>query len=444
MPRSFLLSLFVSVAASAATTQTPVTFYKDVLPVLQRNCQGCHRPGEAAPMSFLDYQATRPYAKAMKAAVLSKKMPPWLADPHYGKFSNDRSLPEADLKTLVAWADAGAPEGNPKEAPAPAKLVDGWNIGKPDIELEMPNAFDVQAKGTIEYQYVVIPTGFTEDRWVQSAEVRPGNRAVVHHVIAFIRPKGSKWMADAKPGVPFVPSHETRRRPAAENANNNRQANADPQGEAMLASELLVGYAPGLQPWICEPGAAKLVSAGSDIVLQLHYTANGTEATDKTKIGLIFYKGTPEKRQLTMNATNAKFAIPPGDPAYKVESQITLNENSELVGLMPHMHLRGKDFLYKVVYPTGESSTLLSVPKYDFNWQLFYFFEKPMVMPKGTRIECTAHFDNSPNNPANPDPSKEVKWGDQSWEEMMIGWFDVAIPAKADPMNLYRSKRSGD
>src|SRR6266404_2782026 len=442
MPRSFLLSLFVGVAASAATTQTPVTFYKNVLPVLQRNCQGCHRPGEAAPMSFMDYQTTRPYAKAMKAAVLSKKMPPWLADSHFGKFSNDRSLPESDLKTLVAWADAGAPEGNPKDAPKPVSFIDGWNIGTPDVVIEMPAAFDVPAKGTIEYQYVVLPTNFTGDRWVKMAEVRPGNRALLHHVIAFLRPPGSKWMADAKPGVPFVPSRETRPRQQAQN--NNRQANADPQGEAMLASELLVGYAPGLQPWICEPGAAKLVSAGSDIVLQLHYTANGTEATDKTKIGLIFYKGTPEKRQLTMNATNAKFAIPPGDPAYKVESQITLNENSELVGLMPHMHLRGKDFLYKVVYPTGESSTLLSVPKYDFNWQLFYFFEKPMVMPKGTRIECTAHFDNSPNNPANPDPSKEVKWGDQSWEEMMIGWFDVAIPAKADPMNLYRSKRSGD
>ena len=186
------------------------------------------------------------------------------------------------------------------------------------------------------------------------------------------------------------------------------------------------------------------MKAGSDIVLQLHYTANGTAATDKTKIGIIFAKRAPERRQLTMSAANAKFVIPPGDPAYEVHSQIEMRDDSELVGLMPHMHLRGKDFLYKVVYPTGESSTLLSVPKYDFNWQLFYFLDQPLVMPKGTRIECTAHFDNSPNNPANPDPSKEVRWGDQSWEEMMIGWFDVTIPAHADPANLYRSKRSDD
>lgn len=442
MLRGCALSLLVGVGASAASTSNSVTFYKDVLPVLQRNCQGCHRPGEAAPMSFLDYKSTRPWAKSIKTAVVSRKMPPWLADPHYGKFDNDRSLPEADLKTLVAWADAGAPEGNPKEAPPPLKWVDGWNIGKPDMEFEMPNAFEVQPSGTIEYQYVVLPTGFTEDHWVQMAEVRPGNRAVVHHVIAFLRPKGSKWMADAKPGVPFVPKREARRRPSAEGDPQTGQQGRQ-QEDTPLQSELLVGYAPGLQPWICRPGAAKLVPAGSDIVLQLHYTANGAAATDKTKIGVIFYKGEPALRQLTMSAANSRFAIPPGDPAYKVESQITLNDNSELVGLMPHMHLRGKDFLYKVVYPTGESSTLLSVPKYDFNWQLFYFFEKPVVMPKGTRLECTAHFDNSPNNPANPDPSKEVRWGDQSWEEMMIGWFDVTIPARTDPMNLYRSKRAG-
>ena len=445
MPRAFVLSLFAGVLASAATTQSPVTFYKDVLPVLQRHCQGCHRPGEVAPMSFLDYQSTRPWAKAMKAAVLERKMPPWLADPHYGKFANDRRLTDADIKALVTWSDAGAPQGDPKDAPPPVKWLDGWNIGKPDLEFEMPNAFDVQASGTIEYQYVVIPTGFAEDRWVQMAEVRPGNRAVVHHVIAFLRPPGSKWMADAKPGVPFVPARETRRRSnTGTNGNADPQANRQENQDNAASSELLVGYAPGLQPWICLPGAAKLVKAGSDIVLQLHYTANGTAATDKTKIGIIFAKGAPERRQLTMSAANAKFVLPPGDPAYEVHSQIEMRDDSELVGLMPHMHLRGKDFLYKVVYPTGESSTLLSVPKYDFNWQLFYFLDQPLVMPKGTRIECTAHFDNSPNNPANPDPSKEVRWGDQSWEEMMIGWFDVTIPAHADPANLYRSKRSDD
>ncbi|HVO99906.1 MAG TPA: hypothetical protein VMT15_17660 [Bryobacteraceae bacterium] len=408
-----------------AASPTP-TFYKDVLPVLQDRCQSCHRQGEAGPMALLDYKATRPYAKAIKAAVLGRKMPPWPADPHYGVFENDRRLSDAEVSTITAWADGGAPEGNPKDAPKPVAWVEGWTIGNPDVVLPMPQAVDIPATGTIEYQYLVIPTGFTKDTWVTAAEVRPGNRAVVHHVIAFLRPPGSPWMADAKPGVPFVPGKEQRgaRRQAA-------------NGED-LPSELLVGYAPGMPADKSPAGAAKLVKAGSDIVLQLHYTSNGTATKDQTRIGLVLAKETPQFRQVTMNATQNKFAIPPGDPNYEVKSEITLRDDAELVNLMPHMHLRGKDFAYKAVYPTGESSILLSVPKYDFNWQLVYMFAKPVLLPKGTKIECTAHFDNSANNPANPDPTKVVKWGDQSWDEMMIGWFDVIIPATKSPMNLYK------
>jgi hypothetical protein len=424
------VGLLVAGAAFAAPSTTP-TFYKDVLPVLQNRCQSCHRPGEAGPMSFLDYKGTRPYAKAIKSAVLLKKMPPWPADPHYSKFENDRHLSDADIKTLTAWADAGAPEGDAQDAPKPVAWVEGWTIGKPDMVIAMPHALDVPATGTIEYQYLVIPTGLTKDTWVTAAEIRPGNRAVVHHIIAFLRPPGSPWMADAKPGVPFIPGKENR----TAGRRGNQESND-------LPSELLVGYAPGMPADKSPEGAAKLLKAGSDIVLQIHYTANGTATTDLTKIGLMLAKDAPQYRQLTMNAGQNKFAIPPGDPAYEVKSEITLADDSELVNVMPHMHLRGKDFLYQAVYPTGETSTLLSVPKYDFNWQLVYYFEKPVVLPKGTKIECTAHFDNSANNPANPDPTKEVKWGDQSWEEMMIGWFDVMIPAKTDPMNLYRSKKA--
>ena len=412
----------VSLVASAATGS--VTFSRDVAPILQKNCQGCHRPGEAAPMSLETYQQARPWAKAMKQAVLARKMPPWFADPQYGHFRNDRSLAEKDIDTLVAWVDAGAPEGDPKDLPKAVEFVDGWNIGKPDVVYEMPKPFQVPASGTIEYQYVILPYPFPEDRWVQMAEVRPGNRAVVHHVIAYIRDSSSKWMRDKKPGETFVPE--------ADEKGNRPSLNGD----------LLTGFAPGLPPSILEPGQGRLIKAGSDIVLQLHYTTNGTATTDQTRIGLIFAKEPPEYRQLTMSAPNNKFVIPAGDPAYEVKSQITLQDDAQLVNLMPHMHLRGKDFLYKAVYPTGETSTLLSVPKYDFNWQLVYYLAQPLTMPKGTRIECTAHFDNSPNNPANPNPSKEVKWGDQSWEEMMIGWFDVMVPAKADPMNLYRTKKS--
>ncbi len=424
--------LTLGVAAFAGNTgATQVTFHKDVQPILQNNCQGCHRPGETAPMSFMSYKEVRPWAKAIKAAVVTKKMPPWFADPHYGKFSNERYLPEQDLKTLVAWVDAGAPEGKPSDAPPPAHFVEGWNIPKPDQVFEMPTAFQVPPEGTIDYNYVVLPTGFTKDTWVQAAEVRPGNRQVVHHVIAFIRPPGSAWLKDAKPGVAFVPQ-------------KGGQGRGGDGG--MAGVELLVGYAPGLQEQKFSAGEGRLVPAGADIVFQLHYTANGKAATDQTRVGLVYCKTPPAKRVVTLTATNARFAIPPGDPSYEVKSEFTLQASSELVWLMPHMHLRGKDFEYRAVYPTGETEVLLKVPRYDFNWQLAYETAKPILLPKGTKIECTAHFDNSPNNAANPDATKEVRWGDQSWEEMMIGWFGVTIDAKSDPMKLFigDKKRSSD
>lgn len=438
MLRRIAICTILASAASAATAPSP-TFYKDVLPVLQQKCQNCHRPGEAAPMSFLEYKTARPWAKAIKAAVQVRKMPPWLADPHYGKFANDYSLSDADRNTLVAWVDAGAPEGNPTEAPKPVAFVEGWNIGIPDLVYTMPEPFAVSVSGTIEYQYIVIPTNLSEDKWVQKAEVRPGTRAVVHHVIAFIRPKGSKWLADAKPGVPFVPGKNVRSRTAAD---GDKPVDPRENSVQMLSSELLVGYAPGMPAQILDPGVAKLLPAGADLVLQMHYTTTGKEANDQSSIGLVFSKERPQRRDVTISAANAWFAIPANDPNYEVKSQITLQDDAEMINLMPHMHLRGKDFLYRVVYPTGETSTLLSVPKYDFSWQLVYIFDKPIVLPKGSRIECVAHFDNSINNKYNPNPNAVVHFGDQTWDEMMIGWFDVTIPVNADPRNLIRGKRT--
>ncbi len=416
----FALLFALGLASAAPSNAPPVTFNKDVAPVLQKNCQGCHRPGEAAPMSFLTYGETRPWAKAIRQAVLQKKMPPWLADPHFGKFSNDRSLTQKETDVLLAWAETGAREGDPADLPKPAKFVDGWNIGEPDMVFEMPLDFNVPASGTIDYQYIVVPTNLKEDRWIQMAEVRAGNRAVVHHVIAFVRTPGSKWFAGTEPGVPVT-----------------RQARGGEGG----SGEFLVGYAPGTVPEVLEPGRAKLIKAGSDIVFQLHYTANGKAGVDRSKVGVIFAKEEPRERVLTIAASNNKFVIPAGDANYQVDSSFTFKADGVVVGFLPHMHLRGKDFEYRVIYPTGEKETLLRVPRYDFNWQLSYYPVTPIVMPKGTRIECTAHFDNSANNKSNPDPSKEVRWGDQSWEEMMIGFVDVAIDVKADPMSLFREKK---
>jgi hypothetical protein len=430
------LCLGSAVVALAATGSQTVTFYKDALPVLQKNCQTCHRPGESGPMSFLSYESTRPWAKAIKTAVLTKKMPPWFADPHFGKFANDRSLAKADIDTLTAWADTGAQAGDPKDAPKPIDWVEGWRIGKPDQVISMPVAFNVPASGTIDYQYIVIPTGFTEDKYVQLAEARPGNPAVMHHIIAFIREPGNPWLKDAQPGIPFVPRERERRAEAdAKKGDKPRQQDGG-------FGDFLAGYAPGTLPNIMKPGQAKLVKAGSDLVLQMHYTANGKATTDISRIGIVFATEKPTERILTLAAANGTFAIPPGDPNYQVDSKFTLQDDATLINFLPHMHFRGKSFEYRVIYPTGEKETLLDVPHYDFNWQLTYELAQPKLLPKGTVIECTAHFDNSPNNPSNPDPTKEVHFGEQTWEEMMIGFLDVAVPINKTAMDLLRPKKA--
>jgi hypothetical protein len=420
--RILISGLAAAAFCAAATTSSQVTFYKDVLPVLQKNCQSCHRAGEAGPMQFTSYESTRPWAKAIKAAVASKKMPPWFADPHYGKFSNDRSLSEADMKTLVSWADDGALAGNPKDAPKPVEFAEGWAIGKPDVVFELPKAVDIPASGTIDYQYVVMHSGFTEDRYVQFAEARPTDREHCHHIIAFIREPDSQWMKDAPIGVAFVP--EKRK-----------------EGGGGGNGDFLAGYAPGTIPYFLKPGQVKLVKAGSDIVFQLHYTANGKVGTDRSRVGVIFSKSTPTERIVTLASSNPKFAIPPGDGNYRVDSKVTLQEDATLVMMLPHMHLRGKSFDYRITYPDGKQEKILYVPNYSFSWQLSYYLAQPLKLPAGTTIECTAYFDNSKNNPFNPDPTKEIKFGEQSWDEMMIGFFDVAVPMDKNPMDLMRPKK---
>ncbi len=414
LPLFFILAAIAFVSGQAATVPT---FNKEVAPILQDHCQNCHRAGEVGPMSLMTYKEARPFAAAIKDAVTLRKMPPWFADPHYGKFANDRSLSQHDIDTLVAWAKNGAPEGDPKDLPPARQFLEGWNIRKPDVVLTMPAAYQVPANGTIDYQYILVPGDFKKDTWVQMAEVRPGNRAVVHHVIAFVRPSGSKWLSGIKPGIPYVPQ---------------TQEESD-----MSGAQFLVGYAPGLPATMLPDGRAKLVSAGSDIIFQMHYTTNGKAGVDQTKIGLSFANTPVKERVLTLDATNPEFAIPPGDPNYQVESEFEFGQATKIIDFIPHMHLRGKDFQYKATYPTGESQVLLQVPHYSFSWQLTYVTAQDLLIPKGTKLHCTAHFDNSKNNPSNPDASKEVKWGDQSWDEMMIGFFDVAFDKNMDPKELF-------
>jgi hypothetical protein len=357
-------------------------------------------------MSLLTYQEVRPYAAAIKEAVLLKKMPPWFADAKYGHFSNDRTMSEQQIQTIAAWADSGAKEGNPADLPKPAEFLTGWNIGKPDDQIQMAKDFQVPASGTLGYQHILVKGNFEKDTWVSAAEIRPGNRALVHHVIAYVRPPGSNYLKDAVPGVPYP-----------------KKAGAD-------MGEYLVGYAPGETPLMLAPGRAKLIKAGSDIILELHYTANGKPGVDRSTLGFVFSRQPVTERVVTLAAINARFAIPAGDPNYRVDASFEFGGPASVVSIHPHMHLRGKDIVYRAIYPTGEAETLLSVPHYDFGWQLVYRPVHEIVMPKGARIECTAHYDNSPNNPNNPDPTKVVRWGDQSWDEMLVGFFDVAFDAK--------------
>jgi hypothetical protein len=384
----------------------PVTYAREVAPIIQNKCQACHRPGQVAPFSLLTYDDSKRWAGTMREVVAERRMPPWHADPRYGHFENDRSLTPEQRATLLAWVDQGTPLGDVKNLPEPRSFTEGWVIGKPDVVIEMPEPYLVPAQGVVSYQLVRVKTPFTEDTWVQAAEAQPGDRTVVHHVIGYVVPPG-KNMGDA------------------------------------VRDGHLCGYAPGEMPSIYPTGTAKLIPAGSEIVFQLHYTPMGKVKSDQSRVGLVLAKGPVKRRAYTLGIANPALRIPPGDSNYEVKSRFTFPWDAELIAFMPHMHLRGKDFLYEVTYLSKEErETLLSVPAYDFGWQSYYRYGEPQPMPKGTRIDCTAHFDNSENNPYNPDPKKQVRWGEQTWDEMMIGYIDFGVKLEDAP-DLNRQDRTG-
>lgn len=411
---------------SAATTHpvtngSKVTFTRDVAPIMQQHCQTCHRPGEGTPFSLLTYEQAQPWASDIKDMVTTKAMPPWFEDGHTEKFANKNTLTQAQIDTIAAWVDAGAPKGDPNDMPPPLQWVKGWTIPEPDKVFQLPRPFAIPATGIMQYQYVIIPTGFTKDTWVQDVEAAPTDRAVVHHIVAYVRNPGSNYFK----GKPMEVFFEA---PPAK-----KGVKADP-GD--VPSDWLDGYAPGQPPDIFKPGQAKLVPAGSDIVMEVHYMPNGKATTDQAKLGLVFAKQPPTERVMTLSADNETFKIPPGDPDYRVDASFTVRQNVTLLGMHPHMHTRGKDMVYRLVFPNGETRTILNVPHYNWHWQLWYNLAKPIELPKGTKIECTAHFDNSANNPENPDPAKTVTWGQQSFDEMMVCFFNVAFPADMPAKDL--------
>jgi hypothetical protein len=388
--------LVVVPASAVAQGGSGITYAKDVAPILYKNCVSCHRPTMFAPMSLMTFEETRPWARAIKQRVVKREMPPWTADAPHGVFKNDPRLSQQDVDTIAAWADAGAPRGDDRDLPAAPRFADSWTIGTPDAIFTMTEDFKVPAEGTIPYQYIRVPTNLTEDKWIQAIEFRPSNRAVVHHIIASAQPAGQA-----------------------------------PNDERTRGRVGLGGITPNMPGEIYEPGVARKLPAGSDIILQMHYTTNGAATTDRTSVGVIYAKEPPKKALGGGMILNVGFTIPPGADNHEVKAVQTLQQDTVLTSLMPHMHMRGKDMTYVAYYPDGRTETLLSVPKYLFDWQIVYDFAQPKVMPKGTRIEVTAHFDNSTKNAYNPDAGQTVRWGDQTWEEMMIGFFTTLVDASA-------------
>ncbi len=420
---SLLLVSFAVSMSEHASSGTP-TFYHDVLPILQQHCQICHRSGEIGPMPLVSYEDTRPWAAAIRDATRSKSMPPWFADPCCGHFADDPSLTAKEIATLSNWADAKAPAGNSRDAPQAPAWTKGWNIPTPDAIIRMPQSVAIPARGDVEYTYEIVPTNFAEDKWVQMSEVRPSSRASVHHAVIYIRPTNSDWLRGAPVAMPFTAS-------SLQDENLRHQAHE-------TKSDMLLVYAPGSSPDQWPDSMAKFVPAHSDLVFQMHYTTNGKAATDQSSVGLVFSKTRPAQRVITLQLANDHdpIPIPPNTDNYRVEVHGTLPNDCTLLSFFPHMHLRGKRFEYNIIHADKSVETLLRVT-YDFYWQLSYRLAEPRFLKAGTELQAIAWYDNSRHNRHNPDANAAVTWGDQTYNEMMVGFFDIAVPAHMDKFQFF-------
>jgi hypothetical protein len=428
---AYALAASLSAAGPERAAKPPVpTFAKDVAPILYKNCTTCHRPGEIAPMSLLTYEDARPYAKAIREEVGEGHMPPWHADAPAGTFENERKLSDEEKKTILAWATGGAPKGNLKDQPPAPNYPEGWTIGKPDVVLEMQEDFKIPATGTVNYEYFYVPTNFTEAKYVQAVEVRPGNRKVVHHVLVQYLAKPDMTRT---PVLKFNTEWQRLPRPVL--------GDHQPRREQGVPSRLLATYAPGTNPQIFRPGTALRLEPGGVLELQMHYTPNGKAATDRTKVGLIFSKD-PSPREVRPSAFfNTTLVLPAGSPDTSVPGEVEFQQDTIVYGLFPHTHLRGKAWAYKLVLPDGTTKDILSVPHYDFNWQTYYLFKEPLQVPKGAKIVSTAWYDNSSGNKDNPNSKADVKWGDQTWEEMQ--YTGMLFSPVAPPKPITDTKPGG-
>lgn len=427
MPTAAALLAAITAGVLSAGS-APTTFSRDVWPILEARCVNCHQAGEVAPMAFTSYQLTRPWAAAIREAVLSHKMPPWHAAPTAAHaFRNDRSLSSAEIQTIAAWVAGGAPEGDPLPAYKPPAREHGWALGSPDKVIGIPG-FPVPKTGPLPYSFLIVPLHFDHDTWVRAAEFRIEQRAVIHHINAFIRPPGSSFLTGFPVGRIFVPT-------VAERGKKR-------EGERIFdRRQLLLGYEPGYAPMPWLDDGAKLIPAGSDLIFEMHYNPNGTEVTDHSEIALYFAKAPPAERVVAIDTLrDLDLRIPPRARDYHSKATMTLARPARLLSIQPHMHFRGKSMAIHAIYPDGTQAELLNVPKYDFLWQTTYVLRQPLDLPAGTVLESVAGYDNSADNPFNPDPNDTVQWGDQTFNEMHIAFLELVIEAKGDPDRLFQSQ----
>lgn len=374
----------------APSAKLDVTYARQVARILRDRCVACHRPGEIAPFSLNGYKQAAGWAEMIAEVVRDGRMPPWHASPAYGHFANEARLSADEKKVILDWVNAGAPEGDPRDLPEPIAYPDGWRIPKPDLVLSMHEAVEIPAGGKMPYQYFVVDPKLDHDVWVGASQIRPGNPSVVHHVVLFVLRPGS------------------------------RGVDSD--------SELLAAYAPGMPPRVLRTGTAKLLPAGSRLLFQLHYTPRGTPQTDRTQVGLVFADPkTVRKRVLSTLAANPRLRIPPAAADFASAAEFRCGQDYVLYALMPHMHLRGKSFRFEAVFSDGKREVLLDVPRYEFDWQNVYVLSEPRELPEGTVVRCLARFDNSADNPNNPDPKRVVHWGEQTNDEMLVGYMEMAL-----------------
>jgi hypothetical protein len=404
------LVIFVATSATAAAP-TPnsndaeagsVTWAEHVAPILFENCASCHRPGQTAPMSLLSYADTRPWAKSLRRVTTERVMPPWFASPDHGEFVEDPTLSEGEIETISRWVAAGAPAGDLAKAPQPPVFDSEWKHGQPDAIFTAP-AYEVADDVEDHYQWLEVENPLDEERWIQAIEVQPGFVEAVHHQLTYLAPPDAT-----------LQSVQT--------------------GAGTLDLDFVGGWGPGVAPLVFADGHGMRMPANSKLFFQMHYHKTpgpGTGGVDQTSIGLHFYDEKPDNVVTTLWLVDPALNIPPGEANYLSSSAFTTEHEAVLFDLTPHMHLRGKSMVFTAEYPDGEKEILLDVPKYDFNWQLTYTPTEPKVIPAGTTIRVEAAFDNSAANPANPDPTAYVRFGEKTTDEMMVGFIHYTFTDKS-------------